>query len=204
MQGDLLDPMLKYAQMAVLFLNADYNPLSVAPLSTITWKEAVKLMYLDQVDVLESYENWHVHSPSVTIQVPSVVVSRSYVKVSRSVKFNKTNLCIRDEFSCQYCGQHMGKHALTMDHVIPRMKGGKTNFTNIVLACQACNTAKGHRDRMKPRKQPERPSLGEIVGKARRMPITIPHASWIPYIGWNPKLVTVSPPTEFETHELAA
>ena len=187
--------------MTVLFLNADYNPLSVAPLSTITWKEAVKLMYLDQVDVLEYYDDWYVHSPSVTMQVPSVVVSRTYVKVSRSVKFNKHNLCIRDEFSCQYCGQHMSKHALTMDHVIPRMKGGKTNFNNIVLACTPCNTAKGHRDRMKPRKTPERPTLAEIMGKARRMPITIPHGSWIPYIGWNPKLITVVPPECGDSHK---
>lgn len=185
----------------VLFLNADYNPLSVAPLSTLSWKEAVKLMYLDQVDVLEHYENWHVHSPSTTIQVPSVVVSRTYVKNSRSVKFNKHNLCIRDEFTCQYCGDQFSKNQLTMDHVIPRMRGGKTNFQNIVCACQKCNTAKGHKDHMRPKKSPDRPSLGEIIGKARRMPIQIPHESWIPYIGWNPKLITVLRPDQDSTSE---
>lgn len=178
--------------MTVLFLNADYNPLSVAPLSTLNWKEAVKLMYLSQVDVLEYYPDWFVHSPSMTMQVPSVVVSKVYVKSSRSVKFNKTNLCIRDEYTCQYCARQFGKNQLTMDHVLPRMKGGKTTFNNIVLACQSCNTAKGHKDKMKPRKMPERPSMAEIVGKARRMPIVIPHENWIPYIGWNPKLITVS------------
>lgn len=182
--------------MTVLFLNADYNPLSVVPLSTLTWKEAVKLMYLDQVDVLEYYDDWQVHSPSITMQVPSVVVSRTYVKTSRSVKFNKHNLCIRDEFECQYCGRHLHKNQLTMDHVIPRMKGGKTTFTNIVCACQSCNTLKGHRDKMKPKRSPERPSMADIMGKARRMPIVIPHASWIPYIGWNPKLVTIQAPHE--------
>jgi 5-methylcytosine-specific restriction endonuclease McrA len=180
--------------MTALFLNADYNPLSVAPLSTLSWRESIKLMYLEQVDVLEYYPNWFVHSPSTQFQVPSVIVSKSYVKSSRSVKFNKTNLCIRDEFSCQYCGQVLHKNQLTMDHVVPRMKGGKTNFTNIVCACVSCNTAKGHRDKMKPRKEPQRPSMSDIVGKARRMPITIPDDSWIPYIGWNPKLITVTPP----------
>lgn len=178
--------------MTALFLNADYNPLSVTPLSTLTWKEAVKLIYTDQVEVLEYYDDWFVHSPSVTIQVPSVVVSKTYVRSSRSVKFNKTNLCIRDEFTCQYCAKPFPKGQLTMDHVVPRMKGGKTTFTNIVMACVSCNTAKGHRDKMKPRKDPVRPGMGELIAKARRMPITIPNANWIPYIGWNPKLVTVS------------
>ena len=177
-----------------LVLNADFNPLGVAPLSTINWKEAVKLMWLEQVDVLEYYKDWYVHSPSVTLQVPSVVVSRTYVKASRSVKFNKTNLCIRDEYKCQYCLNHFEKNQLTMDHVMPRCKGGKTTWTNIVMACTSCNTAKGSKDKMRPARDPVRPTLGEIVGKARRMPIIIPNENWIPYIGWNPKLVTVRGP----------
>jgi 5-methylcytosine-specific restriction endonuclease McrA len=178
-----------------LVLNADFNPLGVAPLSTINWKEAVKLMWLEQVDVLEYYKDWYVHSPSMTLQVPSVVVSRTYVKSSRSVKFNKNNLCIRDEHTCQYCLNPYGKSQLTMDHVLPRSKGGKTTWNNIVMACTRCNTLKGNKDKMKPAKEPQRPSMGEIVGKARRSAIAIPNENWIPYIGWNPKLITVTSPS---------
>lgn len=181
---------------ATLILNADFSPLTLAPLSVLSWKEAVKLIWLDQVDVLEHYADWFVHSPSITMQVPSVVVCRDYVKNSRSVKFNKLNLCIRDEFTCQYCSRELEKNQLTMDHVIPKCRGGKTNWTNLVAACSRCNTLKGHKTNIKPRKEPTRPGIGEIISKARRMPIMIPNENWIPYIGWNPRLVTVKEPNK--------
>lgn len=181
--------------MTTLCLNADFSPMAVAPLSTINWREAVKLMYLDQIDVIEWYEDWFVHSPSVTLQVPSVIVSKTYVKTSRSIKFNKTNLCIRDDYRCQYCAQEFDTKQLTMDHVLPKSLGGKTNFTNIVMACTRCNTLKGHKTTMKPLKEPVKPTMGDIVTKARRMPIVIPNENWIPYLGWQPKLITVRKPS---------
>jgi 5-methylcytosine-specific restriction endonuclease McrA len=176
---------------ATLCLNADYSPLGVNPLSTMSWKEAIRLVYLDQVDVIEYYSDWFVHSPSVTMQVPSVVVSKTFVKSSRTVKFNKHNLCIRDDYTCQYCRQKFDTKSLTMEHVVPRCLGGKTNFTNIVMACRACNTKKGHRTDIKPRKEPLKPSIGEIIAKVKRLPIVIPDETWIPYIGWSPGLITV-------------
>ena len=175
----------------VLVLNADYNLMSVAPLHTISWKEAIKLSYLEQVNVIEYYENWYVHSPSVTLRVPSVVVSKTYVKTARSVKFNKANLCIRDDFKCQYCNKELDAKNLTMDHVHPKCLGGKTTWTNIVCSCKNCNTIKGHRTIMRPKHEPIKPTIGDIMSKVKKMPITIPDSSWIPYIGWNPKLITV-------------
>ena len=175
----------------VLVLNADYSPMGIAPLHTISWKEAIKLSYLEQVDVIEYYENWYVHSPSVTLRVPSVVVSKTYVKTARSVKFNKANLCIRDDFKCQYCNKELDAKNLTMDHVHPKCLGGKTTWTNIAMSCKNCNTAKGHRTVMKPKHDPIKPTIGDIMSKVKKMPITIPDSSWIPYIGWNPKLITV-------------
>lgn len=175
---------------SVLILNADYSPLQIAPLSTLNWKEAIKLVWLEQIDVLEYYDDWFVHSPSVTMQVPSVVASKQYVKTTRSVKFTKSNLCIRDEFLCQYCLQKFDTKGLTMDHVIPRSHGGKTNWTNIVCACHSCNTRKGNKHQ-RPRREPVKPSIGEILTKAKKMPLIIPDAKWIPYIGWPPRLVTV-------------
>lgn len=176
---------------SVLILNADYSPLSVCPLSTISWKEAVKLVWLDQADVLEYYVDWYVHSPSTTIQVPAVLVSRTYVKTSRSVKFNKTNLCIRDEHTCQYCMKKLDTKSLTMEHVVPRSAGGKTSWINIVCACGPCNTTKGSKMHIKPVREPYKPTIGEILTKVKKHPIVIPHQSWIPYIGWPPKLITV-------------
>lgn len=175
----------------VLFLNADYSPIAIAPLSTVNWQEAVKLVWLDQVDVLEYYQDWFVHSPSVTLQVPSVIASRTYVKISRSVKFNKSNLCIRDDYTCQYCMKKFDTRSLTMEHVIPRSAGGKTSWQNIVMACTRCNIQKGHRLDVRPIKTPYKPTYGEIVSKAKRIPIDVPNANWIPYLGWNPLCITI-------------
>jgi 5-methylcytosine-specific restriction endonuclease McrA len=179
---------------ATLVLNADYSPLAVAPLSTLNWKEAIKLIYLNQVDVIEEYNDWFVHSPSVTMQVPSVVVSKTYVKSSRTVKFNKQNLCIRDNYTCQYCNQVFDLKSLTMEHVVPRCHGGKTSWTNVTMACSKCNTRKGHRLDVYPQTQPYKPSIGEIVSKVKKQPVVVPHSNWIPYIGWSPSLVTVRHP----------
>ena len=165
--------------------------MGVAPLSALNWKEAIKLVYLNQVDVLEHYDDWFVHSPSTTIQVPSVLVSRTYVKTSRGVKFNKTNLCIRDDFSCQYCQKKLDQKSLTMEHVQPRCRGGKTNWTNIVCACIRCNTSKANRTDWKPIKEPRKPSYGELLVKVKNMPVQIPDAKWAPYLGWPPHLVQV-------------
>jgi 5-methylcytosine-specific restriction endonuclease McrA len=190
--------------MSTLFLNADYTPMSVAPLSMLTWKESVKMVYAETVDVIELYSNWTVRSPRQVFGVPSIVVNKTYVKTSRSVKFNKYNLCLRDEYQCQYCRGDFDTRSLTMDHVVPKCAGGKTSFTNIVMACQACNTRKGHRTVMKPCREPLRPQLAEIVAKARRMPLEIPDAGWIPYIGWNPRLITVKmPPRDIDLSAVA-
>lgn len=179
---------------ATLVLNADYSPLGVAPLSTLTWKEAVKLVYLNQVDIIENYSDWFVHSPSVTMPVPSVVVSKTFVKSGRTVKFNKSNLCIRDDYTCQYCGEKFEMKSLTMEHVTPRCLGGKTNWTNVAMACNRCNTRKGHRTDVKPMRMPYKPLIGEIVSKVKKTPVIIPNENWIPYIGWNPSLVSIRKP----------
>lgn len=180
--------------MITLLLNADYSPMGLAPLSRLGWRDAIKAVYLEQVEVVETHDGLHVHSPSTTMQLPSVVVSKIYIKTSRSVKFNKANLCIRDNYSCQYCLKRLDAKSLTMEHVIPRCRGGKTNWQNIVCACVSCNTAKGHKTSVKPVRDGYKPEFGEIVNKAKSQPIVIPNANWIPYIGWNPRLITVRPP----------
>ena len=125
-----------------LILNADGNPLSVVPLSVVTWQTAIRLAYQDKVRVVNEYEDWEVHSPSVTWKVPSIVMCADYVKWSRQVKYNRSNILLRDLFTCQLCGARPPISQFTLDHVVPRVHGGKTNWTNIVTACKKCNHAK--------------------------------------------------------------
>ena len=103
-----------------LVLNADYRPLSYYPLSLWPWQEAIKAAYLERVDIVAEYDAV-VHSPSITINIPSVVVLKDYVKPQKRVAFTRFNLFLRDEFCCQYCGAN---GELTFDHVVPRVRGG--------------------------------------------------------------------------------
>jgi 5-methylcytosine-specific restriction endonuclease McrA len=122
-----------------LVLNADYRPLSYYPLSLWPWQEAVKAVWLDRVQIVAEYDTV-VRSPSTEIRIPSVVVLRDYIKPQKRVAFTRFNLFLRDEFSCQYCGE---KGDLTFDHVVPRARGGVTSWENVVAACSRCNLKKG-------------------------------------------------------------
>jgi len=129
-----------------LVLNADY-----APHSLVTWQEAIGLLVNGKARVEREYEDWQVSSPSITIKVPSVLVLIKYVVFRQPVKFNRVNIYARDDRQCLYCGKKAGKGQklrvtdLTFDHVIPRSRGGKTNWMNIVTACGTCNLKKGNR-----------------------------------------------------------
>ena len=177
-----------------LILNNDYSPLSVIPISTVSWKEAVRMSFLRQCEVIEVYEDWDVHSPSITIPVPSVMVSKIYVKKKQVIRFTRNNLLIRDSFRCQYCGTTLNNRTLTVDHVIPRVRGGKTKWENIVCACLSCNGEKGHKTNMRPMQMPFKPDYYELLNNARKMHIIVPDPVWITYLGWDSDLVTVRPP----------
>lgn len=179
-----------------LILNADGLPLSVVPLSTLSWQAAIKLQFLENAEVLAVYDDWEVHSPSTTLEVPAVLLLRDYVKVARGVKFSRQNVLLRDDHTCQYCGAKAAdlKAPLTLDHVVPRFHGGKTRWENVVAACTDCNLEKAHFMTMKPRcGTPKRPDYFQLVSKSMKMPIEVPHDSWAQFTGWDPDLVTVKP-----------
>jgi 5-methylcytosine-specific restriction endonuclease McrA len=113
-----------------LVLNADFRPLSYYPLSLWPWQEVVKAVFQDRVDVVSTYDKV-VRSPSIEFQLPSVVSLKQYVDQDRPPAFTRFNLFLRDSFSCQYCG---AGSELTFDHIIPRSRGGRTTWENIVTA----------------------------------------------------------------------
>jgi 5-methylcytosine-specific restriction endonuclease McrA len=178
-----------------LILNADGMPLSVVPLSTLTWQESVKQVFTGAAAIMAEYEDWDVHSPSITMTVPSVLMLNEYVKASRGVKFSRVNVLLRDRYQCQYCDLD-AKHEhglLTLDHVVARFHGGKTRWDNVVAACGPCNLEKAHFTKMKPRNAPVKPDYYSLVAKRMTMPIVVPHESWKDFLGWDPDLVTVRP-----------
>jgi 5-methylcytosine-specific restriction endonuclease McrA len=117
----------------------------MAPHKILPWQSAVTLVVLGKVDVLEEYDDT-ISSPSIELRTPAVVrLKRAIASMKRGVKFSRINVFTRDEFRCQYCGARKGMRELNYDHVIPRVRGGKTVWENIVTSCYACNDRKGHK-----------------------------------------------------------
>jgi 5-methylcytosine-specific restriction endonuclease McrA len=122
----------------VLVLNASYEPLHVT-----STKRAITLLQYGVAEVLEDSGDV-IRSPSTVLSVPSVIRLRRYIRRPRvhPVPFNRRNVLRRDTFACQYCGS---EGDLTLDHVLPRSRGGRHNWDNVVTACRGCNQRKGNR-----------------------------------------------------------
>ena len=115
------------------------------PLKVIRWEDAITMLYLNKADTVVEYDEM-VSSPSVSLAVPAVMrLRRKLAKIKRGVKFSRVNVFTRDGFRCQYCNHKKPFSQLTYDHVIPRARGGRTEWTNIVTACRPCNHKKGSR-----------------------------------------------------------
>lgn len=165
-----------------LLLNASYEPLSV-----ISWKKAVTMWWKDKVEIVEEYDDFDLKSVSFTMKCPAVVRLLKYVKGNRHrVKFSRINVFSRDNFQCQYCGSQPGTRNLTYDHVVPKSRGGKTNWENIVTACLPCNSKKADRTpkeaKMKLRTVPAKPKERPHLRFTFNFPKT-PEA-WRSYLYW--------------------
>jgi 5-methylcytosine-specific restriction endonuclease McrA len=123
----------------VLVLNASYEPLNVCSV-----KRAHVLVWKGKAEVLESLDR-PLTSATATFVWPHVIRLRVYVRVPRAVKrrISRRALFARDGFRCVYCGD--SSHRLTLDHVVPRSRGGDSVWENVVTACAPCNLRKGDR-----------------------------------------------------------
>ena len=124
-----------------LVLNADFRPLSYYPLSIWCWQDAVKSVFLDRVSIVSNYKR-KIRSPSFEMNLPSVIALKNFIQPSKNPNFTRFNVFLRDKFTCQYCGD---KKDLTFDHLLPKSKGGLTDWNNVVTACSSCNVKKGGR-----------------------------------------------------------
>ena len=173
----------------VLVLNKHYMALRV-----INARRAFSLLCREQAEVVScddgSYANYDFHmwrqvseakrtfeaqkydwvsTVHFDIAVPRIIRLLFYDRLPRqSVKFNRRNIFARDGNRCQYCGKKFPTPELSLDHVVPRMLGGKSSWTNIVCACTACNVKKGGRTpeqaRMKLIQKPEKPKRNPVIG----------------------------------------
>ena len=178
----------KLREHPALVLNADYRPLSYFPLSLWPWQEAIKASFLDRVQIIAEYDEV-VHSPSMEMKLPSVVVLKEYIRPALYPAFTRFNLFLRDSFTCQYCG---ATGDMTFDHVIPRSRGGRTTWENVVASCGKCNLAKGNKtlkqSGMHLRQKPVRPSAEKLRNIGRKFPPNYLHESWMDFLYWDAEL----------------
>ena len=171
-----------------LVLNADYRPLSYYPLSLWNWQDSVKSVFLDRVTIVSSYDRL-VRSPSFNMQLPSVIALKSFIAPQSNPNFTRFNVFLRDRFSCQYCGSG---EELTFDHLLPRSKGGQTNWVNVVTACSDCNVKKGGRliqhSGMILNHEPFQPSTEDLHKNGKNFPPNFLHKSWVDYLYWDVEL----------------
>jgi 5-methylcytosine-specific restriction endonuclease McrA len=161
----------------VLVLNASYEPINVC-----TVRRAAVLLLKNRAEVLEKAE-WALHAESLTLPRPVVIRLLAYVRVPRDVhrrKITRRAVFARDRWTCQYCGHERGN--LTVDHVVPRSKGGASTWDNIVTCCAPCNRRKGDRlpqqVNMVPARKPKAPNPTVFIHVATP---SIP-AAWEQYL----------------------
>ena len=176
------------------------------PVEIISYKDAFRLLCKGHAKALETIESsyvmhtmesWmdlHMHEKydkvntvSMEIPVPEIIVLTEYDRIpKRFINFSKQNLLIRDNYTCGYCGCECDNETATIDHIHPQSKGGKTSWTNCIIACTECNHKKADNlpyGKFKPRviaKEPKTPSpMYRVSDKAKRMEYP---KSWNPFL----------------------
>lgn len=171
-------------ERATLVLNRSWRPVHVT-----TVRRALIMVFRDAARIVEpaslatfSFAEWleqpipaadrAIRSPTVQVAAPEVVLLRHYDRVPcHEAPFTRRNLFLRDEFTCQYCGRKCTSDHLSVDHVLPRSRGGSTSWENCVLACVGCNARKADR------------TLKEVGFHLLRQPV---RPRWTPYLNLRP------------------
>jgi 5-methylcytosine-specific restriction endonuclease McrA len=167
----------------VLVLNQNYEPLNVCNV-----RRAIILVIDGQAEVLEVYSSM-ICSPSREFASPAVIRLVYLIRRPRPrVKLTRREVFIRDDYTCQYCGKQGGD--LTIDHVVPRSRGGTHAWDNLVSACKPCNHRKGGKSlgeaRMSLKRSPGEPSAGAYYTIERRLESDV-HEAWQKFLpGLNP------------------
>ena len=184
----------------VLVLNKGFNAIQISD-----WQKAMSLLYqghaeaVDENYVTYDFDSWaeiskamavnpsgFVHTPTLRLAIPSVIRLTRYEKLpSSEVKFTRRNIYDHYDYTCCYCGKEHGSKNLNLDHVVPRSRGGKTTWDNIVLSCIDCNRVKADRTPreagMKMLVSPSRPRWKGATHMLLKSPIKI-RVSWQRFI----------------------
>ncbi len=177
--------MTKVLQRPTLVLNRNWQPVNVASVAralVLVWNDSARVV--DPEDYrLYTWADWSTLAPRAgdlfiqavrqRLRVPEVIALSAYDRLpTAAVSFSRRNVFKRDHYTCQYCGAQPGSEELSIDHVVPRSRGGASSWENCVLACIACNKRKADRmpqqAGMKLRKPPDRPAWKPMYASRQR------------------------------------
>lgn len=151
-----------------LMLNVGYEPIRM-----VSWQRAICLIFSSKAEIVAEYEQC-ARTVTASYPLPSVIRLNQYVRPAwtSSVRLNRKNILLRDNYRCQYCNKLCKGADATIDHVLPRSRGGASSWENLVTSCSSCNSKKGNHlpeeKQMPLRRQPRRPRLHEIFRNSQR------------------------------------
>jgi len=159
----------------VLLLNSSYEPMMV-----VSGKKAILMIISNKVDTIEK-TNYYICSSVLRLSFPSVIKLKSFVYIDfKNIPLTRKNIIKRDNYTCQYCGKIT--KSITIDHIIPKDKNGKDLWSNLVSACNKCNSKKSNKylrdTNMKLLKKPVKPTYIYHLQKY----VTKENGSWKPYL----------------------
>lgn len=185
-------------QLSVLVLNRNFAPVHVISAQRafcLLWKDLAEIVHVENGQFMTfDFEGWReeselkaailspgertgdwVKAVSFEIEVPRIIRLRRYDRMPmNAVKFNRRNVFLRDSFQCQYCAQRFSTSQLSLDHVVPRSRGGVESWENIVCACLKCNVRKGDRTpveaNMRLLRDPIKPARSPMIVRQLRDP----------------------------------
>ena len=193
---------------SVLVLNRNYHPVHVTSV-----RRAFTLLYLGAARVVQpdfstfDFPSWAdlgaaaghdvIHTVGRVIRIPRVIVLQMYDRLpTTKVRFSRLNIYARDDNTCQYCERKLPRTALNLDHVVPRARGGRTTWENVVCCCVPCNLRKGAKLPSEAGMRLSRPPVRPRWTPNFRAPGgKIAHREWLPFLGlvdasyWNTELV---------------
>lgn len=193
----------------VLVLNRNFYAIQIT-----SWQRAITLVYIDHARVVDesyrtySFEDWRgltnvmedhpagfIRTPEFKIAIPEVIALRLYDRLPHmDVKFTRRNIYEHYNYRCCYCGKKFPTHELNLEHVVPRSRGGKSTWDNVVTSCVSCNLQKGNKligeTGMNLCIKPARPKWHRGISLVLRPHIRV-RASWQKFIDtmyWNTEL----------------
>ncbi len=163
-------------QHKALVLNMCYQPIE-----TVTWQDAFRMILNGRAKAIDYYDAI-VRTPNDEFFIPAVLVLNEYSAIpKRTVIYSKRLVYERDKWTCQYCRTKLTSRTATIDHVLPRSRGGRSSFENCVASCETCNTQKANKllrqTRFKLLKRPRKPFIHPLQGKIGSM-----RNEWKPYL----------------------